>query len=268
MKKFLVENVNAGVSRGGFACGPVSGHVVAEVRLRDMEKDLVEYHSLVEVEGCLEFFRTANSTYDCHIADDYDDEVWDELMKDRVGGYCDYREFYQDLVEMKACDEERAMIWKFLAYLVRADWEEIEQIKAKSIGRCLGDFEIPVCDAEQDYLDDVEEDSEEDDSDSKESFHEKLNNEFSERCIDVSDLNLGEGDSPEGIYSSYVEFHEGQDNYKLEYSFWVNDNAEISHIDWPACVKLVGNEYVPCPDGEVSAKRIYELLREELDVWM
>ena len=46
MKKLFVEDVKVGVSKGGIACGPVSGNVVAEVCLRDVENDTVKYHSL------------------------------------------------------------------------------------------------------------------------------------------------------------------------------------------------------------------------------
>ncbi len=55
---------------------------------------------------------------------------------------------------------------------------------------------------------------------------------------------------------------------QLHYSFWVNDDAEITSINWPTCEKLAGEKYVVCPDGEVSARRIYDVLCEEMNTWL
>ena len=41
MKKFLIDDFIAGVSKGGMACGPVGGHVVAELRLINTEDNTV-----------------------------------------------------------------------------------------------------------------------------------------------------------------------------------------------------------------------------------
>ena len=164
MRKFLVEDVKVGIPKGGIACGPVSGSVIAEVCLRDMEEGTVKYYSLAEVEGIPNFIETEVSTFDRQIEDDPDDEeFWNMLSKCCVEGIGDYRDVFDKQEEMKHHDPERLMIWKYLIYIVRTDWEEIDQIKEMSIGKCLGDLEIPVCDIEQDYLDDnADEEIEED----------------------------------------------------------------------------------------------------------
>lgn len=161
MKKLFVEDVQVGVSKGGMACGPMSGCVVVEIRLRDMEEGTVKYHSLTEVEGIPNFFETEISTYDQQIADDPNDEdFWNMLSEHSVGDFGDYRDFFDDQEEIAANDPERLLVWKYLVSLVRADWNEIDTMKAQSIGKCLGDFEIPVCDLEQDWLDDNADDEE------------------------------------------------------------------------------------------------------------
>lgn len=161
MKKLFVEDVKVGVSKGGMACGPVPGHVVAEVCLRAEEDGTVKYYSLAEVEGIPNFFETDVSTFDRQIEDDGDDEeFWDMLSEHIAGDFSDYRGFFDNQEEMELHDPEHMLIWKFLIYLVRSDWDEIEQMKAVSIGKCLGDFEIPVCDLEQDWLDDNADDEE------------------------------------------------------------------------------------------------------------
>jgi len=162
MSKYMIEDVKVGVSEGGFACGPVCGSVVAEVCLRDMDTGKIEYHSLSETAGSLTFTVSEESTYDGQIENNFDDkEFWDKYLLAENGGYTDYNEFYEDLADThELCDDDTATIWKYLAYMVRADWEDIDQMKAESVGKCLDDITIPVCDAEQDYLDDCEENSE------------------------------------------------------------------------------------------------------------
>ena len=159
MSKFLIEDIKVGVSEGGIACGPVDGHVVAEACIRNTEDGTVTYHSLAEVEGTLNFSETDDSIFDIQIEEDYEnEEAWQKVTDGEAGGYCDYDEFYEDLKTLDICDEDHVLIWKYLAYMVRADWDEIDKMKAESVGKCLGDFEIPVCDAEQDFLDAEEED--------------------------------------------------------------------------------------------------------------
>lgn len=153
MSKFLIENIQVGISEGGIACGPVSGHVVAEARIRNTDNGIVTYHALAEVEGTLNFTETDESTYDIQIAENYDDEeAWEKVSGGEAGGYCSYDEFYEDLRAQEICDEDHVLIWRYLAYMVRADWDKIELMKANSIGKCLEEFDIPVCDVERDYI--------------------------------------------------------------------------------------------------------------------
>ena len=156
MKKLLIEDIKVGVSAGGMACGPVPGHVVAEIRLRDMEDGTVTYHSAAEVEGMPIFFKTSVSTFDTQINDSSaDEEAWDVVMDGEDGNYDSYYAFYED---MENCDETHKLILKYLAYLVCADWDETERFKAETLGKCLGDFEIPISEEEQEYLDEKEDD--------------------------------------------------------------------------------------------------------------
>lgn len=269
MKKLFVEDVKVGVSRGGMACGPVSGSVVAEVCIRDLEEETVKYYSLTEVEGIPNFFETDVSTYDQQIEEVDDEEFWDMLSEHTASDFTDYVDVYANQEEMELHDPDHLLIWKYLIYMVRADEGGVEQLKAKSVGKCLGDFEIPVCDVEQEYLDENGEELEDTEPDDQESLLERLNDEFSGSAIDMSNFDdLDEDESPAACYSSYVKFHEGDKDYQLQYSFWVNDDAEITSIDWPTCEKLIGEKYEACPVGEVSARRIYDVLREEMNTWL
>lgn len=95
-----------------------------------------------------------------------------------------------------------------------------------------------------------------------------LSDEFAGLEIDTSNLELEEGETPEGTYSSAVFFQEGEGDYRLKYSFDVDDDGDILYVGMPEVEKLVGKEYVPCPEGEVSAERICEVLRDELNGWV
>ena len=277
MKKLFVEDVKVGVSKGGMACGPVSGSVVAEVCIRDLEEKTVKYYSLSEVEGIPNFFETDDSTYDRQIEELDDEEFWEMLSTHAVDGFSDYVDVFENQEDMELHDSDLLLIWKYLVYMVRADWDEIEELKAESVGKCLGDFEIPVSDVEQEYLDDMadeetenetENETEDEGPETMEEMISALNDEFSGLEIRTSEMNLEEGETAEGSYSAEVDFSEGQNDYKMEYGFDVNDEAEIMFVETPKVKKLVGDEYVLCPDGEVSIKRIYEVLRDELDSWL
>ena len=64
MAKWLIEDVKVGESKGGIACGPVGGHIVAELQLRDTEEDAVTYYGMTEVEGTVNLTESDQSLYD------------------------------------------------------------------------------------------------------------------------------------------------------------------------------------------------------------
>ena len=197
MKKFLIENISVGVSKGGIACGPVSGLVVAEISLRDTETNEVSYHSLTEVSGTLNFTQSSKSTFDIQIKENYDDEAsWSIVENGYSGGYSDYGEFYEDLV---SSDEERRLIWKLLACLVRANWDEVAEMKGLYEGKYLDEIEIPVCDAEQEYMETLEENS-----------LKAIRDEYVGLQVNIGLFDFKEGESPEGDYT-FEETVQSQD---------------------------------------------------------
>ena len=155
MTNLFIEDIKVGIAGGINPCGSETGWVIAEARIRNTADGSISYHSLAEVEGALNFIETKESTFDIQMnVMEADDESNQKVSDGNIGGYDDYNAFYEDLKSQTICDKNHILIWKYLAYMVRSDWDEIEQMKAKSIGKCLGNFKIPVCDAEQEYLDD------------------------------------------------------------------------------------------------------------------
>lgn len=130
MAKYLIEEVKVGVSSGGMACGPVGGNVVTEITLRDTENNSVMYYGITEVDGIENYLKSGESFYETQIKDDFDDK--DAWYKVYAAETLDY--------------DEDDPIWKLLYYFVRADWEAVEEMKSKCIGKYLEDIEIPEYD--------------------------------------------------------------------------------------------------------------------------
>ncbi len=255
MKKFLIDDFIAGVSKGGMACGPVGGHVVAELRLINTEDNTVTYHGLSEVEGTLNFTESDVSTYKIQIEEDFENQdAWNIVEAAYAGGYSDYDEFYDDL---KTCDEDHRLIWKLLAYLVRASWEEYDRMKFSFPGKYLSEIEIPVCDAEQEYLANHEE----------EDPMEDIQDEYIGQAVNISLFDFQEGDTPEGGYSFEETVQEQDGNeYKCAFGFDLDDDGIIKYIPRIRCKKRQDDGTFT--DTDFIPAEAYERLRNELDSMM
>ncbi len=158
MVKRLIEDIRVGESAGGIACGPVGGSIVAEMMIRNTEDNSVSYHQIVETEGMPTLLEAEESLFDILIEEDFEDkQAWAKVEEAQAGGYCGYSEFYDDVKDLETFDEEDVPLWKLLVFFIRASWEEVEKMKPQFIGKYLEDIEVPVCDVEQEYLDDQEE---------------------------------------------------------------------------------------------------------------
>ena len=69
-------------------------------------------------------------------------------------------------------------------------------------------------------------------------------------------------------YRPHETFRVGDREYRLTYSFDLDADGVFTHIYRPDCERIEGDKFVPCEDGEVSARRIYEELRSALDGWL
>ena len=132
MSKHLIEDIQVGVSGGGFACGPVPGCVVTEMKLRDTEDGSVMYYGITEVEGIENYLKSEESIYETQISDNFDDkEAWNKVYAADVKDY-----------------DEEDPIWRLLYFFVRADWDTVNKMRPKFIGKCLEDIEVPEYDEE------------------------------------------------------------------------------------------------------------------------
>lgn len=158
MSKLFVKDIKVGVSNGGIACGPVSGHPVVEVCIHDADDNSAVYHCLVEVENTLNFFTSSVSNYDIQIDDDCDEETWDAVSETASGDYYDYSEFFDEfyaLPEEEQCSDQN-LIRRLLIALVRADWDETALLVKAAEGKALREITIPMSDMEEEYLEEME----------------------------------------------------------------------------------------------------------------
>ena len=72
MARYRVLEAKYGVARGGMACGPVAGPVMAEIKLADENGDEF-YLNLTEVDGIPNWFKTDRSTIEEQIEDKSED---------------------------------------------------------------------------------------------------------------------------------------------------------------------------------------------------
>lgn len=160
MKRFLIEDVRVGISMGGMACGPVPGNVIGEIVLRD-EDGKATYHCMAEVSGTLNFYESESSIYQGQIDEDFDNAEFTDLLESSfTEGYDCYYDFYKEVNAMQPLSVT-ARIRKYLAYIVRADWPEIDRLKSDTIGKLISDIEIPLCDAEAEYLEETNDEDKE-----------------------------------------------------------------------------------------------------------
>lgn len=158
MAKRLIEDIKVGVSNGGMACGPVGGSVVTELKLRNTKEDTVNYYQIVETDGIATLLESEESLYDILIEEnDKDEGTWAKVEEAQVGGYDSYSEFYSDLKDPEVFPEEDVQMWKLLIYFTRANWEEIDKMKPQFTGKYLEDITVPICDVEEEYLEEEEE---------------------------------------------------------------------------------------------------------------
>ena len=140
MKRFLIEDVRVGISKGGIACGPVPGNVIGEIVLRDEDRNAT-YHCMAEVSGTLNFYESESSIYQGQIDEDFDNAEFADLME---SSFTEGYDSYYDEVNAMQPLSVTARIRKYLAYVVRADWPEIDSLKADTIGKLISDIEISL----------------------------------------------------------------------------------------------------------------------------
>ena len=158
MKRYLIEEAKCGVSEGGMACGPVPGTVVASLKVNDGKR--VRWLSLAEVDGIPNMIVTDEDIYDTLITDDFSDEFVD-FVNDHTVNEFDGIEIDDGYYTTYGCirenpDNPAGPVMKLLIALVRCDMDETEALIEASTGKYADEIDIPLCDMEEEYLEEQE----------------------------------------------------------------------------------------------------------------
>lgn len=158
MAKFIVKNIQCGLT----ACGLCADTVNLEIEFQSKSGKPV-FLSAVEFEGFPMIFKTDESIYNrLMFSGAESEEAADALSREELENLDEefredlnenhtvysgegYEEFYDD----KKCGGTLHEAIRFLIYVLRSDWDEIDRAKKEYIGKVVGEFEYPKCDAER-----------------------------------------------------------------------------------------------------------------------
>lgn len=151
-----IKNARYGITSGGMACGPIFGHVIAEVELVDTETGETCFYTDEEVEGTINIYKTDESVLDTLLSEPMEEEFWNKMEQKEVLSYVGYEEFYFD-VGFRQGNFEQDQIYRYLIYLVRASEDEFERFLAHTKGKRIIDVIIPKTDVEKEIEEEREE---------------------------------------------------------------------------------------------------------------
>ncbi len=118
--------------------GPDIGIFCGEVELKPAGGDSV-FLSITEADGCPMIFKTDHSVFDMLTDLDESGDDLDELEANNLLYASDgYAELFEDRENIEFFEGVR-----YLVYLIRASWDEIDAFIAKTKGKNLEEIEIP-----------------------------------------------------------------------------------------------------------------------------
>lgn len=257
----------------GMACGPETSFVV-EVRFEKDGKDVFVSDSLYD---CFEnFLVTGESAFETLTGNADSDEfeaLRDSSIKEAELSFEDEETLAEGMESLTGSPFRQAILFTHMA-MDAMEFDDDEGTAGRFIDAYIGkevDSLVIPEPSVPDECEDSEESGEEDSDDSvvnEDDLLEDVRSAYEGQPVDTGLMELEEGETPSAWYRSYEFFHEGGKEYKLTYSFDLNDDGEFTGIDRPACERVEGDTVIPCAEGEVSIKRIYQELRDALDGWM
>ena len=100
------------------------------------------------MDGIPNWFKTDRSTIDEQLSDEDEDDLYDYLNDN----YVDVGE-YEDVFE--DTEAELYQAYRYLIYLVRCEREQEELFIQSTFGKYLDEMEIPMSDAEEEYMEEM-----------------------------------------------------------------------------------------------------------------
>lgn len=152
MKRILIDEARCGITKGGFACGPVPGSVVASVKYTyDNE---TEYLICEEFDGFPDFFLSKKDFFDDIMEDELSDKVTEMMDKTRIInlGEIELGEYDETFKSIESNpDSIYIPLVRYLITLVRCKKEETDNIINMAKNKYADELVIPVSDVESEY---------------------------------------------------------------------------------------------------------------------
>lgn len=155
MSRIYIAECKCGVSKGGFACGPVEGSVNAAVKFT--VDGVSKWLTNSEFTGIPNFYLTDESVFERFMDDDLTDEFGEYLdphyLKEFEGIFLagEYDMIVKSLEENE--NNPASALIRFVIALTRCDNEEIESLIRMGTGHYVEELDIPLSDVEEEIMD-------------------------------------------------------------------------------------------------------------------
>ena len=149
-KRFFIEDVKCGVTKGGIACGPVSGNAVTSIKYLDGEHS--KWINLVDVSGSLNTFLTDIDIYDKLIEENFEDQEFTEFMhKTFISEFegIKLEDFYNVYGYMKEHPDNPANpLLRYLFAVTLCGWDDLDRLIVMGKGKYADELDVPMTDLE------------------------------------------------------------------------------------------------------------------------
>ena len=143
MARYFIKNARFGADKGGSACGPMCGPVVAEIEVKSDDGEIF-YMSLAEVDGIPNFFKSEKPMFEMHLDSENDDVAYFTEHFIDTGDYFDIYRYN---------DDEFFPIYRYLMYLVRSN-DNLDEFVENSTEKYLDEITVPKFDLDEEYDED------------------------------------------------------------------------------------------------------------------
>ena len=127
MKKYFIEECKCGISRGGVACGPVGGAVIAAAKYT--VDGNTKWLTNVEFDGFPGFYLTEESIFEKVVEDDLDEEELTNSFIEEFDGVALKGDYDEIVNSMKKNEENPAnALIKFLIALTCCEEDQVETL--------------------------------------------------------------------------------------------------------------------------------------------
>ncbi len=103
---------------------------------------------------------------DVLLKDDYDGDYVEKLEAEtghEIAGVMlsgEYSDIVCELYDNEELTDSDKSFIRFVLSIVRCDWEQVRKLQSDSVGRYTDEFDIPLSDVEEEYLEDMEDEEE------------------------------------------------------------------------------------------------------------